>query len=519
MSGSQADLPDGWASVSLGDIADFEMGQAPPGTSCNKIGIGTVFVKAGEFGADYPLVREWTTQPLKFAKAGDVLICVVGATSGKLNLGIDCAIGRSVAAIQPSYAITQKALYRQLQLQVEQLRADSTGTAQGVISKQMLASIQVVVPPTHEQTRIADQLDTLLARIQSCNDRLNAIPGLLKRFRQAVLRAATAGHLTEEIRAQKQWPSNWTPQSLATLGELGRGKSKHRPRNDPRLYGGPFPFVQTGDVAQSRGVISQHRQTYSEFGLQQSRLWPAGTLCITIAANIADTAILAYPACFPDSVVGFVADTKKCLGEFVKWSIDVVKGDLEALAPATAQKNINLSVLNDVKIRCPSLDEQMEIVRRAKALLAIADRIEARHAAAIAQAQRLSLLTLAKAFRGELVPQDPNDESASALLARIAAQRSASAAVPKSRQPRRAATPRTPKEIAAMTKSRQDDDVMGYPYLADHLRRLGTPATAEALFRVAELPVADFYKQLAWEVTQGHVKDNQTSLEPVHAAG
>ena len=131
----------------------------------------------------------------------------------------------------------------------------------------------------------------------------------------------------------------------------------------------------------------------------------------------------------------------------------------------------------------------------------------------------MASLTLAKAFRGELVPQDPNDEPASALLARIVNQRTASAAEPKARLPRRARATRAPKEAAAMTKSRQDHDVMGRPYLAQHLRRLGAPTPAEALFKVSELPVADFYKQLAWEVAHGHVQDNQTTLEPGHAAG
>ncbi|WP_218191718.1 restriction endonuclease subunit S [Pseudomonas sp. B28(2017)] len=373
--------------------------------------------------------------------------------------------------------------------------------------------------PEAEQKRIADQLDILLSRIQSCNERLDSIPAMLKRFRHTVLRAATTGDLTEEIRAERNWSSTWPAQPLTSLGEIGRGKSKHRPRNDPRLYGGVYPFVQTGDVAQSGGLITKHHQTYSEFGLLQSRLWPAGTLCITIAANIADTAILEYPACFPDSVVGFVANPSECLVEFVKWSIDVVKDDLEALAPATAQKNINLAVLKSVMISCPSLEEQTEIVRRAKELLSIADQIESRYGAAITLSRQLAPLTLAKAFLGELVPQDPTDEPASALLARIAATHAEVANSPKARQPRQSRPPRIPNKAAAMTKNRQDQDVMGQPYLAEHLLRMGAPASAGALFKVAELPVGDFYKQLAWEVAQGHVKENETMLEPNHAAG
>ena len=96
-----------WLPVKLGDLVQIIMGQAPPGAECNKSSIGAIFVKAGEFGMLRPVVREWTTQPLKFAKYGDVLICVVGATAGKINLGLDCAIGRSVAAIRPYELLDQ----------------------------------------------------------------------------------------------------------------------------------------------------------------------------------------------------------------------------------------------------------------------------------------------------------------------------------------------------------------------------------------------------------------------------
>jgi type I restriction enzyme S subunit len=190
---------------------------------------------------------------------------------------------------------------------------------------------------------------------------------------------------------------------LKHIGLLARGKSKHRPRNASHLYGGPYPFVQTGDIAQSTGCIESHSQTYSEAGLAQSKLWPANTVCITIAANIANTAILAYPACFPDSVVGFVANPHLCTPEFVKWSIDVMRDSLEAAAPATAQKNINLALLNNIQIRYPSLPEQHEIVRRVETLFAYADRLEARYAAARDQVEQLTPSLLAKAFRAELV--------------------------------------------------------------------------------------------------------------------
>src|SRR3954463_8184492 len=96
----------------------------------------------------------------------------------------------------------------------------------------------------------------------------------------------------------------WVDIPLDELGTVSRGRSRHRPRDAAHLYGGPYPFIQTGDIKQSNGRITRHRQTYSHEGLAQSRLWPKDTMVITIAANIAETAILTYPACFPDSVVG-----------------------------------------------------------------------------------------------------------------------------------------------------------------------------------------------------------------------
>ena len=117
---------------------------------------------------------------------------------------------------------------------------------------------------------------------------------------------------------------NWPLYKLDQLGSLSRGRSRHRPRDAAHLYGGKYPFIQTGDVKHAHLYLREYSQTYSEAGLAQSRLWPAGTLCITIAANIADTAILAIDACFPDSIIGFVASPEKTDTKFVKYLFDTV---------------------------------------------------------------------------------------------------------------------------------------------------------------------------------------------------
>jgi restriction endonuclease S subunit len=176
--------------TTLGEIATFEMGQAPPGAECNTEGHGTLFVKAGEFGELYPERKEWTTKPLKFGKDGDVFICVVGATNGKLNLGIDCAIGRSVAAIRPNVGYDTRFIYYQLLPQVLNLRGASTGSAQGVINKKQLSEIPFVVAPLPEQRRIVAAIETQLGRLDAAVARLHAAKAQLKRYKQAVLKAA-----------------------------------------------------------------------------------------------------------------------------------------------------------------------------------------------------------------------------------------------------------------------------------------------------------------------------------------
>jgi type I restriction enzyme S subunit len=149
-------------------------------------------------------------------------------------------------------------------------------------------------------------------------------------------------------------PQGWTWARFLELGTFGRGKSKHRPRNDPALFeGGTHLFVQTGDVARSKGVIETFTGKYNEVGLAQSATWPKGTLCITIAANIADSGILSFDACFPDSVVGFIPASIFPNARYFEYFIRTAKADLLEFAPATAQKNINLEILNAVLLPLP----------------------------------------------------------------------------------------------------------------------------------------------------------------------
>lgn len=173
----------------------------------------------------------------------------------------------------------------------------------------------------------------------------------------------------------EELPDGWTTASLNELGTIGRGKSRHRPRHDPILYGGKYPFVQTGDVKAADGRLTSFTQTYNEVGLAQSKLWPKGTLCITIAANIAETALLDFEACFPDSVVGFVANPSKADVRFAHYAMGMVRSDIHHQVGGTgsAQDNINIDFLERLQLPVPPLAEQKAI---AAILGALDDKID-----------------------------------------------------------------------------------------------------------------------------------------------
>ena len=482
-------FPIGWVLSTLEEACVVIQGQSPPGTTYNTNGLGLPFLQGkAEFTDLYPKAVKWCSAPSKIAEPDDVLISI-RAPVGPTNLcAVQSCIGRGLAAIRTQGDMPAKYILYAMRATEEDLRANSTGTTFEAIRGNDLRSHPFPLPPLAEQNRIVAEIEKQFTRLNASVAVLKRVLANLKRYRASVLKAACEGRLVpteaklarsegrdyepadqllERILAERRarreaqekprgrykepdapdnsdlpgLPNGWVWTTLPQLGELNRGKSKHRPRNDPRLLGGSYPFVQTGDIRHSQGLVTRHSQTYTEFGLAQSRLWPSGTLCITIAANIAETGILSYPACFPDSVVGFVCYDDPVISKFLEFFVRTEREGLERFAPATAQKNLNLKVLSDLAVPLPPLAEQHRLVAEVERLLSVINQTETTVEANLTRAERLRQSILKEAFSGKLVPQDPNDEPASVLLQRIRAEREAAqaAAKPKSGAKRRRA--------------------------------------------------------------------------------
>jgi type I restriction enzyme S subunit len=243
-------------------------------------------------------------------------------------------------------------------------------------------------------------------------------------------------------------PEGWVWATLSQVGWLDRGKSQHRPRNAPHLYDGDYPFIQTSDIRYADTFIESYGKTYSEAGLAQSRLWPVGTMCITIAANIGHTAIMSFEGCFPDSLVGFLTTSNDVSVRYIEFFMRTAQRKLEDEAPATAQKNINLDILSKVVLPLPPFKEQLHLVEVLDNQL---EKLQFQNEAiknSIESISKQKLNILKQAYNGKLVPQDPNDEPAQVLLERIQQQREAEALVKKSSSKKRSTSKKTKKDVS-----------------------------------------------------------------------
>ncbi|BEI26458.1 MULTISPECIES: restriction endonuclease subunit S [Gammaproteobacteria] len=252
-----------------------------------------------------------------------------------------------------------------------------------------LKSVSVPVCGLEEQKHIVEKLNALLIHIDTAIEHL-----------QESITLADALYASELACVFNSGQSKWPLRELNEVAEVSRGKSKHRPRNDKSLFGGEYPFIQTGDVRNAQKYITNYSATYNEKGLQQSKLWPKDTICLTIAANIGDVAILGMDACFPDSVVGISSSELET--DYLYYFLTTLQQQLDSKANAAAQKNINLKILSEIKIPVPTLDEQKSIVRQINEIDRLAVKAKAEISEKMTMMQQLKASILDSAFKGKL---------------------------------------------------------------------------------------------------------------------
>jgi type I restriction enzyme S subunit len=444
-------LPIGWSATTLGELADWGSGGTPSRSEPNYYGGSIPWIKSGELNTRYVMdTEEHITEAAlngssaKLFPAGSVAIAMYGATIGKTAiLGVDASTNQACAVGIPIEGLIEKEfLYRLLQNEKKAFIEKGKGGAQPNISQAVIRAHEVGMPGLAEQTRIVQKIDELLAQVDTLRARIDAVPALLKRFRQTVLSAAYSGSLTEEWRVlekrNREISEEWEKVALGTICNTA--------------FDGPFGSKLKSDDYTDEGVrvvrlenighlrfLGEKKTFIGEpkfFDLYRNKLEPGDV----IFSSFVDEEIRVCQLPEGEEVFINKADCF-CLrlnpelanASFVMYMLaarDTYLQIREAVHGATRPR-INLGFLKSFEMRIPSLDEQAEAVTRIRYLFACADQINDKVRGAKVRIDSLTQSILAKAFRGELVPQDPNDEPASELLARIKAQR---AATPKAKR-------------------------------------------------------------------------------------
>lgn len=322
-----------------------------------------------------------------------VLIAMYGATAGEVGiLRCEASTNQAVCGIYPDDRVLPEYLYYYFLNNKEFLVAQAVGNAQPNISQQKIKNSEIDLPPIPEQKRIVAILDQAFADIEQARAKTE------QNLRNA--RELFESYLQKVF---SQRGEGWVEKSLKEASlDFGRGKSKHRPRNDESLYGGDYPFIQTGDVRNCEHTITNYSKTYNEKGLAQSKLWPEGTICITIAANIAETGILTFEGCFPDSVIGVVVDPGVTTIRYVEYLLQSFKTILQAKGQGSAQDNINMGTFENMKFPFPSIGKQEEIVGVLDNLMVSVQSLETTYSNKLAAIDELEKSILHKAFTGQL---------------------------------------------------------------------------------------------------------------------
>lgn len=426
-------LPAGWVSTFLKDVLITKKGKKPQilSSSAFENSVAYLDIKALEKNE----IRQYADiKSSNLLQSSDIAILWDGARSGWVSKGKEGAIGSTLVGLRPILVNTNYIFYF-LKSKFDILNTNTRGSGIPHVDPAVLWNIEFLLPPIAEQDRIVEKLDKLFASLEIVQTKLDTIPELLKSFRQAVLSQAVNGKLTENRRGSNS-VSNITPVSIGQvvdrkpegwswekIVDIAKLESGHTPRKSKDEYwvDGKVPWISLQDIRKAHGkTITNTKYMPNEFGIKNSsaRLLPFGTVCFCRDISVGYTTLMgrdmATSQHFANWICGDLLNNRYLLYAFM-----ASRHSLIASGTGTTVGTIYMPALKELRILLPPIVEQHEIVSRIDKLFTKADRIDKEYQVLKSSIDALPQAMLAKAFSGDLVSQNHDDEPASELLLRI----------------------------------------------------------------------------------------------------
>jgi type I restriction enzyme S subunit len=440
-------LPQGWINCHLFEISEVVTGKTPSKKNDEYFNGAIPFIKPGDVRNQG--VIESTEETLTEIGA-DMVTCIppdsitvtcIGNLGRAAITKVLSTTNQQINSVIPNENISTKFLYYYLRTIKNWMESEASSTTVTIINKGRFLKAPVILPPVNEQIRIADKLDSVLAKVDAAQARLEKIPTLLKRFRQSVLAAATSGELTREWRdINGMSPNEWSWKKLSDIAEIQGGITKDSKKQSDEDE--EIPYLRVANVQRGYLDLAEIKTIRIPSSKLEKLLLQAGDVLFNEGGDLDK---LGRGWVWEDQIsrCSFQNHVFRArLYEFnnspkyVSWwgNTEGHEYFIRQGKQTTNLASINKTILSNLPINMPPAEEQKEIVRRIESLFAQADVVEKQYLAAKQRLDRLTQSLLAKAFRGELVPQDPNDESAAELLKRIQAERQAQAPAKRNRK-------------------------------------------------------------------------------------
>jgi type I restriction enzyme S subunit len=389
-------------------------------------------------------VLEQNIKDIQKIRKGDIVVAMSSGSkrlvgkSGITETDFDGGFGAFCGVLRPSQYLNSKyvGLYTLTKEYSDLVSSLSKGVNINNLKPDHFSEINIPIAPLNEQIRIANKLDSVLAKVDAAQARLEKIPTLLKRFRQSVLAAATSGELTREWREDNSEESSWSVLPLGNIAEVFTGVTPLK-KEISYYEGGIIPWLTSSVTGKS--LVTEAEKFVTEKAVKECRLklFSPGTLLVAMygeGKTRGQVTEIAIAATINQACAAVIVNQEIVERKYIKISIENNYEKTRMMAEGGNQPNLNLAKVRSIPINLPTKLEQTEIVRRVESLFALADTVEKQYLAAKQRTGRLTQSLLAKAFRGELVPQDPNDEPAAELLKRIQAERQAQAPAKRNRK-------------------------------------------------------------------------------------